>query len=238
MFKRFVRAVAHMAFVAAAVLMGGAGSSAAPEEAPAGAREFAEQFFPQIVEEIVFTDQPGDWGFREAEGVITFSELYPIYSLHAEFLSGNTTALIDDRAPIWVAVVFQDGRPVNAIGARQTGDGMFGLDAFGYPPELPHGLLHLKEDEIVLRIPLSDEYYIYSEADGTLTKIALADGGYTPGSPQTVEEFRRVLAERYAGGNEREKRIGLAYAVISAAVLFGLFWAARICFRGKTKALR
>ena len=238
MFKRFVSAAALNALVAAAVITGGSGASAAPEEAPAGAKAFAEQFFPHIVEEIVFTDWQGDWGFREEKGVITFSELYPIYSLNADFAQGKSKELIADREPIWVAVIFQDGRPVNAIGTKPSEGGGFGLDALGYPPELPHGLLNLKEGEIVLHVPPSDEYYFYSETDGTLAKIALADGEYSPGSPQTVEEFQRMLTERYADGKERGKRIGLEYALISAAVMIGLFAGAWIYFARRMKSMR
>ena len=236
--SRKVSITAALALILVLASFGESVSSAEREEPPEGARAFAEQFFYGLVEEIVFTDRKGDWGFAEERGEIAFSELYPIYSLNADFALGTSKELIADRQPVWVAVIFQDGRPVNAIGTRQADGGGFELDALGYPPELPHGLLNLKEGETVLHVPPADAYYVYSRTDGTLARIGLEDGQYRPGNPLTAEQFRNELKERFFRGDEREKRLDVKYAVISAVFLILLFGAAYVYFGRRTKALR
>jgi hypothetical protein len=236
--KRKVQVGVLTAWFIGFLLSGGFPASAASEEPPEGAKAFAEQFFRQLVEEIVFTDRPGDWGFGDDRGDITFGELQPVYSLNADFALGKSEKLLADGRPKWVAVIFQDGRPVNAIGTRQNEAGQFGLDALGYPPELPHGLLHVKEGEIVLHVPPADEYYVYSETAGTLAKIGLADGTYSPGSPQTVEQFRNMLMERYGKADDRGRRIAVEYAVFGAAIMFVLFGGTWIYFGRRTKTIR
>lgn len=230
--------MAMLALVVGLSPVGAPSASTAPNEPPEGAKAFAERFFPGIVEEIIFTDRPGDWGFGEEKGAIAFSGLYPIHSLNADFVTGKSDDLFADRPPVWVAVIFQDGRPVNAIGARQADGGQFELDALGYPPELPHGLLNLKEGESVLHVPPADEYYIYAEHAGTLTKIGLASGTYSPGDPQTVEQFRNALKERYFRVDEQEKRLGLEAAILSAAVMIVLIAGAWVYFGRRSRAIR
>nr|AIF26561.1 hypothetical protein [uncultured bacterium fosmid pJB45G2] len=114
-------------------------------------------------------------GFKEEKGNITFSELYPIYSLNADFALGQSDDIITDKQPKWVAVIFQDDQPVNAIGTQQTTDGHFESDAIGYPLELPSGLLNLEDNEILIHDFPAEEYYVYSEKTSSLMKLEQLD---------------------------------------------------------------
>jgi hypothetical protein len=219
-------------------LIAGPLASAAPTMPPDGAKSFAEELFRQLVDEMVFADRPEDWGFREEKGTIAFSGLYPVYSLNADFARGKSDELITGMPPTWVAIIFQDGQPVNAIGALRTQDGRFVPQAIGYPPELPHGLLNLRDGEIVIHLPPADEFYVYSETAGILTKMGVANGTYTPDNPMTVEEFRRMLMERYKLADDRRKLFGLEYAIFSVAVMAVIFAGARVYFDRRSKAFR
>ncbi|XID90451.1 hypothetical protein ACF3MZ_18125 [Paenibacillaceae bacterium WGS1546] len=186
-------------------LIGGQYALASTNQPPEGAKDFAEQHFHQIVEEVVFSDSPSEWGFKEEKGTITFSELYPIYSLNADFALGQSDDIITDKQPKWVAVIFQDDQPVNAAGTQQTADGHFELAAIGYPPELPNGLLNLKDNEILVHDFPAEEYYVYSEKTNSLMKLEQLDGKYSLSNLQSKEQFQNMLMERYKNIDEWEE---------------------------------
>lgn len=213
-----------------------------PNQPPEGAKRFAEHHFLRIVEEVVFSDRPMEWGFQEEKGSITFSGLYPIYRLNADFALGRSDDIIADRQPTWVAVVFQDGEPVNAIGTQQTADGQFELASLGYPPELPDGLLNLRDGEIVIHEFPADEYYVYSEKTESLRKMELSDGTYVLGGPQSKEQFQHMLRERYQAGDKAAGRWMSAFpgssgsfAVICLVVVIAALGGVWIYVRGRLR---
>lgn len=235
---RFGRKVSFKALpvlILGVFLFAGSHVSAAAAVPPDGAKAFAEEHFHQLVDAIVFSDRPGDWGFREEKGTIAFSGLYPIHSLNMDYARGKSDKIILDRPPIWVAVIFQDDQPVNAIGTQQTEDGRFGPAAIGYPPELPHGLLNLRDGEIVIHLPPADEYYVYSETAGTLTKMGIVNGKYSPGSPVSEVQFQRMLMERYKLADDRGKLFVLEYAIFCAAVMIVIFAGVRVYFGRRSR---
>lgn len=172
-------------------------ASARASQPPEGAKEFGEQNFLRLVEEIIFTDQPGDWGFNEGIGEVTFSELYPVYRLNSEFPFGRSDSLLENQQPIWISVIFQDGRPANAIGTKQHEEGHFELAEIGYPSELPPALLNMRESEMIIFKHQSDEYYIYSENDHSILSLQPSGESDPPARYQSVEQFQGMLMERY-----------------------------------------
>jgi len=216
-FKHCVSMAALLTWMIGIPLIGGQRALAGSDQPPEGAKQFAETQFLQIVEGIVFSDQPEEWGFKPEKGNITFSELYPIYALNADFAFGRSDEMILDEPPTWVAVIFQDGKPVNAIGTHLTADGQFGLAALGYPPELPDGLLNLKDGEIIIHDFPKDEYYVFSEKNNSLVKLGQSAGKHSLGSRLTKEQFQKILVERYKNIDqwEEDSSVGVANAVPS-----------------------
>lgn len=196
--QRCTAMLALLSLLIGVSLIGGAAADASVSQPPEGAVEFAKHHFQQIVEDVVFSDVPADWGFKEEPGNITFSDLYPIYSLNADFALGQSDSLItENRQPKWVAVIFQDGQPVNAIGTELTADGHWELAEIGYPRELPGGLLNLKENELLVHDFPAEEYYVYSEPTNSVMKLEPTEGKYSLSSSQSKEQFQSLLMERY-----------------------------------------
>jgi len=227
-FRRRVSVMALLMFLIGVPLMGGQHVLAGANPPPEGAKEFAEQHFGRIVEDVVFSDDPSGWGFLGKKGSITFSELYPIYSLNADFALGRTDDMTTDQPSQWVAVIFQDGRPVNAIGTRQTADGRFEFAAVGYPPELPNGLLNLEENEMIIHEFPADAYYVYAENTGTIRKLEPSDANKTRSSSLSKEQFQRLLMERYKNAFASQQDLAgshpsnaVLYPVLIIAVLGG-----------------
>ena len=170
-------------------------------QVPEGAKDFAGKHFLRMVEETL-SENPSEYGFKEGKGSITLSELYPVYSLNADFAFGQSDEIIADHQTSWVAVIFQDGQPVRAIGTYQRADGQFALEAIGYAPELPNGLLSLKDDEKVIYFFPDETYYVYSEKANTIMKLERAGEKTVRSSPQSKEEFQNMLIERFKNRGE------------------------------------
>jgi hypothetical protein len=230
-FLRWVAITALLAVSAGVPRFGVSGASAASAGAispPEGAVRFAEQHFLRIVEEIVFADRPSEWGFREDKGTITFSDLYPIYGLNADFALGRSEAIAADRPTQWVAVIFQDGRPVNAVGTRQTADGRFELAALGYAPELPRALLQLNEREIVIHEEPEDLYYVYAEETDTIRQVEPSAGTYRLGPPQSREAFQHMLTARYRTAEKQgERPLPAVFGAAAVLAVLGTVWLVR-----------
>jgi len=179
--------------------------SARSPEPPEGAREFADRHFRELVENLVFAGEPETWGFSEDKGTITFGELVPVYGLNTDFARGASDDILSGKEPDWVAVIFQNGRPVNAIGTRKNSEGGYGLAAVGYPPELPYGLLHVQEDDVIVHVFPVDHYYVYSKQAEIVRKLEADNGSSRLGEPMTKTQFQQVLKNRLFP--EQEKRI-------------------------------
>ena len=214
--------------------IGGQHALAGTNQAPEGAKKFAETYFHKIVEETVFSDQPGDWGFKEEEGSISFSELYPIYTLNADFAFGHSDEIITDQQPKWAAVIFQDNQPVNAIGVQLARDGQYELAQIGYPPELPYGLLNLKEHEIIIHDFLADEYYVYSEKTNQLSKLGQLNGKHSLSSSLTKESFQKMLLERYQD-KDRWAKDSSGGVIISIACVLAILTGVWFYYRKRPK---
>lgn len=172
---------------------------------PEDAVTFAKDEFPTLVEGIVFKNIPSDYGFKDNIGTIRFSDLTPIYSLSADFAFGKSDQMISDNKPTWVAVIFQDDQPVNAIGTNLADDGQYKLAAMGYAPELPKALLNLTDDQVVFHDFSADEYYLYSDTENSV--ILVDPSGQTNSINQalSVSEFQNMLMERFENVSELEE---------------------------------
>jgi len=176
---------------------GGSDVMARTSQPPEGAVDFAAKQFRQIVEEVVFSSDPSDMGFHEGKESITFSELYPVFTLNVDFALGRSDDVISAGQVKWVAVIFQDGQPANAIGTELTTDGHYVLAALGYPPELTRGLLGLKDDEVLVHDVMADEYYVFSQSSKSFMKLNFTNGALGFSNPHSKEQLQRMLMERY-----------------------------------------
>jgi len=190
--RRLIIAVVLLSF-----MLGSQYAFANSNQAPEGAEIFAEEHFLPIVKEVVFTDIPSEWGFKEEMGSITFSDLYPVYRLNADFAFGESDRIITDEQPMWIAVIFQDQTPVNAIGTQLQEDGSYGLSAIGYPQELPSGLLKLQDDERLIYDAPAEEYYVVSDKVNSIYKLTASQGKSAVNSIQSQEQFQNMLMKRY-----------------------------------------
>lgn len=187
------------------LLIGGKSVLASTNQPPQDAKDFAEKYFHQIVKDVVFSENPSEWGFNEEIGTITFSELYPIYSLNADFALGQSDEMITQKQPKWVAVIFQDNQPVNVIGTEQKDNGNFELAEIGYPSELSHGLLNLKVNEILIHDFPSEEYYVFSVESNSIMKVEQGENTKGLSSLQSKEQFQSMMMERYKNINDLEE---------------------------------
>nr|AGS50310.1 hypothetical protein [uncultured bacterium Ele45G2] len=63
-FNRCVSMMALMSLLIGVSLIGGQYALASTNQPPEGAKDFAEQHFHQIVEEVVFSDIPSEWALK------------------------------------------------------------------------------------------------------------------------------------------------------------------------------
>ncbi|MFC6331753.1 hypothetical protein ACFP56_03895 [Paenibacillus septentrionalis] len=181
---------------------------------PLEATQFAEQHFFQIVEDVVFADVPTEWGFKEEKGSITFSNLHPVYRINADFALGKSDHIYVEDQPIWIAVIFQDNQPVNAIGTEMLMDGSYGLSAIGYPPELPEGLLKLQDNQRILYDVPADEYYMLYEQDNTIQRLVFSQEPPSETNTQSIKEFQAMLEKRYENTNTMDLELDSSFRLI------------------------
>jgi len=193
-------------------------------EPPEEAKAFAEHHFPGLVENLVFTDQPETWGFSGEKGTITFGELVPVYGVNTDFARGTSDDILSGNEPDWVAVIFQDGRPVNAIGTRKSAGGGYELAAVGYPPELPYGLLHVHEGDIIVHVFPVEAYYVYSEQSDIVRKLEADNGTFRLGEPMTKAQFQQALMELLFPEQAKRSSNKLLAVILPVLIVPGGTW--------------
>ncbi|MGA9226763.1 MAG: hypothetical protein WB217_10530, partial [Mesobacillus sp.] len=98
---------------------------------PEGAQEFADTFFGQIVKDELKSSLAGDFNLNPDSENITFGQLHPVYTFTKEFVKGKkigADGII--KTEEYIAVVFQDGTPLNVIGTYEKDSGKYEMSTF------------------------------------------------------------------------------------------------------------
>jgi len=173
---------------------------------PKGAQEFADTFFGQIVKEELKPSLAKDFNLNPSSENITFGPLHPVYTFTKEFVKGKKIGAdgiikIDE----YIAVVYQDGLPVNVIGTYETDTGKFEMSTFGYGIDLAQELHNLKAGEWILSEAPEDGWYIY---DGKTVNPLTPYTKKLMAEEKSVNEYQDIVIERYKDVDTRPGMVG------------------------------
>jgi hypothetical protein len=226
--------------------------SAAETEIPKEAQEFADTHFKDIVLDTVKGSTPGSFNFTSSEN-ITFGPLMKIYGMGKDFYVGKKTGaegIIDTKE--YISVVYQDGKPVNAISTYQNESGAYDLAMFGYPYEDIKELAKIKEKESLLYNMENELWFVYN---GKKVKgINKAAKDLLKTEEKSIGDYQSIIVEMYEGkigadsGQDGAKGSVLAqynptnnnllYALYGAVAVFGAACAYLVVKNRKLKAVK
>ncbi|MBN8203305.1 hypothetical protein [Bacillus sp. NTK034] len=131
---------------------------------PQGAQEFADKFFYEIVAEELHAEHSNTFNLNPDSENITFGPLYEQYHVTSEFITEKNPDLSKGIGPSneYLAVVYQDGKPVNVIGTNKNEAGLFELSTFGFSYELAQKMGKFKGGEIMLFEGPVDAWYTFN----------------------------------------------------------------------------
>lgn len=197
---------------------------------PEGAQEFADAFFGQIVKNHLKSSFAGDYNLNTDSENITFGPLHPVYTITKEFVKGKkigADGII--KTEEYIAVVYQDGTPVNVIGTYEKDSGEFEMSTFGYGVDIAQELHNLKAGEWVLSEAPKDGWYIY---DGkTVNPLTPYTKKLMP-EEKSVNEYQEIVIDRYKDVDTRPGMVGgsgvgtielgmyMALGIVCVAALF------------------
>lgn len=167
------------------------------------AQQFAERYFEQIVLNHVNSDDAPYYNLTKSTN-ITFGKLYERYRLSSDFVT--TKKVLSDEQGIvksteYIAVVYQDGIPVNVIATAKDGEnGEYVLSTFGYGKELAKALdaKSTNGGKIFYEAP-ADAWYIFE--NGKVSSFANSAKIITE-QPLKLSEYRDYIYEKYASQQE------------------------------------
>ncbi|MCM3121641.1 hypothetical protein QNH36_12775 [Mesobacillus sp. AQ2] len=172
-------------------------ASAAETEIPKGAQDFADTHFKNIVLDTVKGDTPGSFNFTPSEN-ITFGPLLKIYVMGKDFYVGKkkgSEGIVD--ANEYISVVYQDGKPVNAISTYLNEAGAYDLAIFGYPYEDVKELAKIKENESLLYNMENELWFVYN---GKKVKgLNKAGKDLLKTQEKSIEDYQSVIVDMYEG---------------------------------------
>lgn len=166
-------------------------------EAPDGAKIFAKQNFKNIVLDNVNSNKAIHFNLTKSKN-ITFSKLYPTYTMSKEFVKTQNKIQQSNKGLIksgeWISVVYQDGKPKNVIGTFKADDGTYKLSTFGYGEDLAKELDKLKPSgKLIYEFP-TDSWFLFAKgkvrALNTPAKIMLKQ-------KINLGQFRKFVYGRY-----------------------------------------
>ncbi|OCA90351.1 hypothetical protein A8F94_00145 [Bacillus sp. FJAT-27225] len=179
------------------ILLGSFPAISAETEIPKGAQEYADTFFKRIVLDTVKGTDPGSFNFTSSEN-ITFGPLLKIYIMGKDFYVKKkigSEGIIDPRE--YISVVFQDGKPVNAISTYQTESGAYDLAIFGYSYEEVKALSEIKEGESLLHSMQHDVWFVYNGKQVKAINKEAKD--LLKAEEKSIEDFQTIIVEMHEG---------------------------------------
>ncbi|MEH7444245.1 hypothetical protein V7201_18180 [Bacillus sp. JJ1122] len=173
---------------------------------PEGAQEFADTFFGQIVKDELKSSIAGDFNLNPNSENIIFGPLHPVYTFTKDFVKGKkigADGII--KTEEYIAVVYQDGIPVNVIGTYEKASGEFEMSTFGYGVDIAQELHKLNAGEWVFSEAPKDGWYVY---DGKTVKPLTQQTKKLMAEEKSVKEYQEIVIERYKNVDSRPGMAG------------------------------
>ncbi|WP_026583513.1 hypothetical protein [Bacillus sp. J33] len=214
MIKRVIAVMVIMLFVSIQLVN-------AVNEIPAGAQEFANHHFYEIVKDELGSADSAMFNLDPNSENITFGPLFKMYTMSKKFFKEKNPDLSIGIYPSgeYIAVVYQDGEPINVIGTYENESGEFTLSTLGYGKDLALELDNSKGKEWVLHEAPSDGWYLYNGE----TVVPLTERtkellkGETP-----VKDFQRVIYDRYKNVENKTDRVSFAGNMQETVLFYSL----------------
>lgn len=173
------------------------GTSAGAEgNIPQGAQDFADKFFFEIVADELHAEHSSTFNLNPDSENITFGPLIEQYHITKEFIFEKKPDLSKGIVPSneYLAVVYQDGKPVNVIGTYKNEAGLYELSTFGFDFELAQKMDKFKGGEIMLYEGHVDAWYTFN---GKKLKPLNDNAKQLMKAEKTVGEYQKIVHERY-----------------------------------------
>lgn len=173
---------------------------------PEGAQEFADTFFGQIVKDELKSSIATEFKLNPNSENITFGPLHPVYTFTKDFVKGikiGADGII--KTEEYIAVVYQDGTPVNVIGTYEKNSGEFEMSTFGYGVDIAQELHKLKAGEWVFSEAPENGWYLY---DGKTVKPLTQQTKKLIAEEKSVKEYQEIVIERNKGVDSRPGMAG------------------------------
>ncbi|MCA1042028.1 hypothetical protein LCM00_21250 [Bacillus infantis] len=176
--------------------------SASAEEVDKSAQSFAEGNFVNIVLDHVRSEEYMNYNLSKSEK-ISFGKLYQVYRMSDDFVTTKKALAADKgfvKSDEYVAAVYQDGKPVNAIGTTKDDKGNYVLSSFGYGQDLAVALDNKKSNggKVFYELP-ADAWYIFENGrvEGFSKNATLMLG-----TQLSLPEFRNYIHDKYSNQKE------------------------------------
>lgn len=163
--------------------------------------EFAKEYFKAIVIEHSLSEDALHYNLTKSES-IEFGELYQVNLLTEEFISmkeGSETGIVPGNE--WIAVVYQDDKPVNVIGTFKNENGGFELSTFGYGKGLAEALDRRKTIDGKLFYELPTNAWFLLE-NGIVSAMNSVSESVLKGKEIRLNDFQKFVFKRFKDAQE------------------------------------
>lgn len=167
-------------------------------------QEEAENIFVPAMDYYFEQGDPTVFGFDSVKGSITFGDIVQVHTFRPEFLEENadeTKGIIATSE--WVAPIYQNGKPVNVIGAFREPDGIVNMSTLGYGESLARGLKSINEGEILIYEFPVDGWYALSEKNNRIRPVD-SSAKTVAKNEISLKSFKKNFKERY---DEKESTV-------------------------------
>lgn len=211
-----------------------ANPAGAESNIPEGAKDFADKNFLEIVKGELDSQSAGNFNLNQNSTNITFGPLFEVYTMSKSFVTEQNS---DHEKGIhqtgeYIAVVYQDDKPINVIGTYKNEAGVYEMSTFGYGFDLAKKLDKLKEGEKILYEAPFDAWYVYT---GKKVKPLTETAKQLMKEEKSTKDFQNDIHERYknlennsemGGGietSENSEKEPILYSVIGVLGIFSIF---------------
>ncbi|WP_445486493.1 hypothetical protein [Niallia sp. 03133] len=162
------------------------------------AQQYADNNFKNIVLDIVKSEESTTYNLSKSEN-ITFSKLYRVNVLSSDFVTTNDEINNSNKGIVpsdeWIAVVYQEEKPVNVIGTFKKENGEFDLSTFGYGKDLAEAIDNKQPNggKLIYELP-TDSWFLFS--NGRVSAVNTAAKAILK-TDVSLGEFRKFVNERY-----------------------------------------
>lgn len=169
-----------------------------------------EQEMRKFLTEIFEVDVYDNYGFTTDDvEQMSFGEPIAIYHIPSSFAFGESDEVIQGDAEEWMAVVFENDRPINGMKLKKNDSNELDVVGFGYPLTLAADVVQMDSQELLLYEFQTGYYYAFNQEKNTIKlleeEVNSLDSETLP-KDLSLKEFQLLLAERYADMETNEER--------------------------------